>query len=217
MLRLVVAEDAVLFREGMVALLSRFGHRAVVTLDDATGLAAATAAHAPDLVIIDVRLPPTHTVEGLRAALDIRRNHPGQAVMVLSQYVATPYVAELLETTTAGGLGYVLKDRILNVPEFIDGVERVAAGSCVIDPDVIRHLLQRRRDPLSRLTQREREVLALMAEGRSNAAISAALTVTSKAVSKHINAIFTKLDLPPSCTGHDRRVRAVLTYLHRES
>jgi DNA-binding NarL/FixJ family response regulator len=208
-----VAEDAVLFREGMVALLARFGHEVVAALDDATMLTTAVAEHDPDLVIVDVRLPPTYNAEGLHAAVALRGDRPGLPVLVLSQYVATPYVAELLESTGDGGIGYLLKDRILDVSEFVDGVEQVAAGSCIVDPEVIRQLLGRRRDPLGRLTRREREVLALMAEGRSNAAISRALTVGNKAVSKHINAIFTKLDLPPSSSDDHRRVRAVLAYL----
>jgi DNA-binding NarL/FixJ family response regulator len=171
--------------------------------------------HRPDVVVTDVRMPPSFTDEGLHAALAVRRDHPGTPVVVLSQYVATAYAAKLLEsTTTSGGVGYLLKDRVLHVRDFVDAVERIAAGGCVIDPEVVRHLLTRRSSPLSRLTPREREVLGLMAEGRSNAAITRALTVSEKVIGKHISSIFTKLDLPADNTDDHRRVRAVLAYLH---
>lgn len=217
MLRIVLADDAVLLREGLVALLARFNHH-VVAVGDAIALAATVDDERPDVVVTDVRMPPTFTDEGLHAAVALRLRHPGLPVLVLSQYVATAYAAKLLESTDAGGVGYLLKDRILDVAEFVDGVERVAAGGCVIDPEVVRQLLTRRHDPLTRLTPREREVLALMAEGRSNAAITAALTISEKVVGKHINSIFTKLDLPADSTDDHRRVRAVLTYLqpHRQ-
>jgi DNA-binding NarL/FixJ family response regulator len=215
MLRVVLADDAVLLREGLVALLARFRHE-VVAVGDAAALAVAVDAERPDVVVTDVRMPPSFTDEGLHAAVALRQRHPGLPVLVLSQYVATAYAAKLLESTDAGGVGYLLKDRILDVAEFVDGVERVAAGGCVIDPEVVRQLITRRHDPLSRLTPREREVLALMAEGRSNAAITTTLTISEKVVGKHINAIFTKLDLPADSTDDHRRVRAVLTYLQRK-
>lgn len=212
MLRVVIADDAVLLREGLVALLARFNHN-VVAVGDAVAMAAAVNDERPDVVVTDVRMPPTFTDEGLHAAVDLRLRHPGLPVLVLSQYVATAYAAKLLESTDSGGVGYLLKDRILDVAEFVDGVERVAAGGCVIDREVVRQLLTRRHDPLTRLTPREHEVLALMAEGRSNAAITTALTISEKVVGKHINSIFTKLDLPADSTDDHRRVRAVLAYL----
>lgn len=212
MLRIVLAEDAVLLREGLVALLARFGHEVVATAGDATTLATVVFEHTPDIVVTDVRMPPTFTDEGLRAVLELRDKHPGLPVLVLSQYVATAYATKLLERTD-GPVGYLLKDCVLDVHEFVEGVERVAGGGCAIDREVVRRLLSRRNDPLSRLTPREHEVLALMAEGRSNAAITRALIISEKVVAKHINAIFMKLDLPPSSTEEHRRVRAVLTYL----
>ncbi|GAA0713126.1 response regulator transcription factor [Dactylosporangium roseum] len=214
-MRIILADDAVLLREGLVALLTRF-HHDVVAVGDAAALADAVDAERPDVVVTDVRMPPSYTDEGLHAAVALRVRHPGLPVLVLSQYVATAYAAKLLESTHPGGVGYLLKDRILDVADFVDGVERVAAGGCVVDPEVVRQLLTRRHDPLRRLTPREREVLALMAEGRSNAAITTALTISEKVVGKHINAIFTKLDLPADCTDDHRRVRAVLTYLQRK-
>jgi DNA-binding NarL/FixJ family response regulator len=213
-LRIALAEDAVLLREGLVAILSRCGHRVVTAVGDATALTAAVAEHRPDVVVTDVRMAPTFTDEGLRAALALRADHPGLPVLVLSQYVATAYAAELLESTSSGGVGYLLKDRVGQVTEFVDAVEQVAAGGCVIDPQVVGQLLATRHDPLRRLTPREREVLALMAEGRSNTAITRALTITEKAVSKHIGSIFTKFDLHADAEDQHRRVRAVLTYLH---
>ncbi|GAA4735803.1 response regulator transcription factor [Phytohabitans rumicis] len=212
-LRLVIADDAVLLREGLVALLARFSHEVVAVAGDADGLAAAVAEHAPDIVVTDVRMPPTFADEGLRAALALRRDHPRLPILILSQYVAAAYADTLLASTPDGGVGYLLKDRVLQVRDFVDAVERVAAGGCVIDPEVVRHLLARRRSPLARLTPREREVLALMAEGRSNAAITRALIVSEKVVGKHISSIFTKLDLPADNTDDHRRVRAVLAYL----
>jgi DNA-binding NarL/FixJ family response regulator len=211
-LRIVIAEDAVLLREGLVGLLARFGHEVVAAVSDGPALIAAVDEHRPDVVVTDVRMPPSHTDEGVRAALALRHDHPGLPVLVLSQYVAHVYAATLLESGTEGGVGYLLKDRVGQVADFVDAVERVAAGGCVIDPEVVRQLLSRRRDPLARLTPREREVLALMAEGRGNAAIARSLVVTEAAVGKHINAIFAKLDLTPSTEDH-RRVRAVVTYL----
>jgi DNA-binding NarL/FixJ family response regulator len=212
-LRIALADDSVLIREGLVALLTRFGHEVVAAVGDATALTEAVAEHRPEIVVVDVRMPPSFTDEGLHAALALRRNHPGLPVLVLSQYIATGYAAKLLEPSDASGVGYLLKDRVGKVAEFVDAVERVAAGGCVIDPQVVRQLLALRHDPLARLTPREREVLALMAEGRSNAAITRAMTITEKAVSKHIGSIFTKLDLPAENGDDHRRVRAVLAYL----
>ncbi|WP_084965751.1 response regulator transcription factor [Thermoactinospora rubra] len=213
MLRIVLADDAVLLREGLAALLARFGHDVVASAGNPDTLVGAVAEHGPDVVVTDVRMPPTFRDEGLRTAVALREEHPGLPVVVLSQYVATAYAARLLESSGWGGLGYLLKDRILDVRQFVDGVEQVAAGGCVIDPEVVRRLVARRRDPLARLTPREREVLALMAEGRSNAAVAKELVITEKVVGKHISAIFIKLDLHPDDTGDHRRVRAVLAYL----
>lgn len=212
MLRIVIAEDAALLREGLVHILARAGHQVAEALDDATGLADAVDRHRPHVLVTDVRLPPTHTDEGLRAALAIRADHPGLPVLVLSQYIAHSYAAQLLESSTDGGIGYLLKDRVAHVPRFIEAVEHVAAGGYIVDPEVVRQLLTRRRDPLARLTPREREVLALMAEGHANTTIARLLTVTDAAIHKHITAIFAKLDIPSTGDEH-RRVRAVLTYL----
>ncbi|WP_327088437.1 response regulator transcription factor [Nonomuraea sp. NBC_01738] len=207
-MRLVLAEDAVLLREGLVSLLTRFGHHVAAAVPTAEALLEAVAEHAPDLVITDVRMPPTFTDEGLRAALAIRK--AGTKVLVLSQYVEQTYAAELLDT--GEGVGYLLKDRIGDVKEFVQAIDQVAAGGTVVDPEVVRQLLGRRRAPINRLTPREREVLALIAEGKANAAIAKELFVTEAAVAKHIAGIFTKLDLPPTADGH-RRVLAVLAYL----
>ncbi|MEU5860040.1 MULTISPECIES: response regulator transcription factor [unclassified Nonomuraea] len=211
-MRVVIAEDAVLLREGLVGLLERFGHTVAASVGDADALVAAVAEHRPDAVVTDVRMPPGFTDEGLRAALDLRRRHPGLAVLVLSQYVEQTYAAELLESGDGAGVGYLLKDRIGDVREFVDALDRVAAGGTVVDPEVVRQLLRRRRDPLARLTPREQQVLGLIAEGRANASIARELVVTEAAVAKHIAGIFTKLDLPPESDGH-RRVLAVLAYL----
>ena len=220
-LRIVIAEDGVLLREGISGLLHRFGHQVVAAVGDAAALAAAVEAHEPDVVVTDVRMPPGFTDEGLRAAVALRAARPSLAVLVLSQYVEQTYAAELLEADPrrgAGvgyllaGVGYLLKDRVGDVEEFVDAVRRVAAGGTVIDPEVVRQLLGRRRDPLERLTPREREVLALMAEGWSNGAIARTLVVSEAAVAKHISGILAKLDLPPAEDDH-RRVRAVLAYL----
>jgi DNA-binding NarL/FixJ family response regulator len=214
-LRIVLAEDSVLLREGMSELLRRFGHAVVAAVGDAPALAAAVEAHEPDVVVTDVRMPPGFSDEGLRAAVALRAARPSLAVLVLSQYVEQTYAAELLDAGPGGrgaGVGYLLKDRVGEVEEFVDAVRRVAAGATVIDPEVVRQLLRRRRDPIERLTPREREVLALMAEGWSNGAIARTLVVTEAAVAKHIGAILAKLDLPPDTDDH-RRVRAVLAYL----
>ncbi|MFC4529695.1 response regulator [Sphaerisporangium dianthi] len=211
-LRVAIAEDVVLLREGLAGLLERFGHEVVASVGDAGALLAAVEEHEPDIVVVDVRMPPDFTDEGVRAALDLRAGRPELAVLVLSQYVEQTYAAELLDAGAGVGIGYLLKDRIGEVRDFVDALERVAAGSTVVDPEVVRQLLGRRRAPLARLTPREREVLGLIAEGRSNAAIARRLVVTEAAVSKHIAGILNKLDLPPAEDDH-RRVLAVLTYL----
>ena len=214
-LRIVLAEDAVLMRAGLAGLLERFGHTIVADVGDAESLITSVTVHHPDLVITDVRMPPGYTDEGLRAAVRLRASDPGLAVLVLSQYTATAYAAELLGPTGQAGVGYLLKDRIGEVADFADAVIRVAAGETVIDPDVVRQLLARQRtqSPLDRLTPREREVLGKMAEGHSNTSIARALSIGDAAVAKHIGNIFTKLDLPAE-DGH-RRVLAVLTYLRK--
>jgi DNA-binding NarL/FixJ family response regulator len=213
--RVVIAEDAVLLREGLAGLLERFGHTVVASVGDAAMLIAAVDEHRPDIVVADVRMPPGYTDEGLRAALETRTSHPGLTVLVLSQYVEQTYAAELLGSGTGRGVGYLLKDRVGDVREFVDALVRVAEGGTVIDPEVVRQLLSRRRDPLARLSPRELEVLGLIAEGRSNASIARELFVSDAAVAKHIASIFTKLDLPPAADGH-RRVLAVLAYLQAD-
>jgi DNA-binding NarL/FixJ family response regulator len=211
-MRVVIAEDSALLREGLAQILSRFGHRVTAAVGDAPSLLDAVAADKPDAVVADVRMPPGFRDEGLRAAVELRRRYPSLAILVLSQYVEQTYAAELVET--GGGIGYLLKDRVGDVDEFVTALERVAAGGTVIDPEVVRQLLSRRRlqGPLERLTPREGEVLALMAEGRSNGAIARRLVVSEAAVAKHVNSIFAKLDLPLAADDH-RRVLAVLTYL----
>jgi len=211
--RIVIAEDSVLLREGLARLLADFDEEVVAAVGDAEAAKLAVAEHEPDLVLLDVRMPPNHSDEGIRAALAIRRSHPAVAVLVLSQYVEQHYAAELLAGDTAG-VGYLLKDRVADVREFVDAVRRVAAGGTALDPDVVSHLLahSRRRDPLAVLTPRETEALSLMAEGRTNAAIASIMTVSEGAVEKHVSSIFTKLDLAPADTDH-RRVLAVLRFL----
>ena len=211
-LRVVLAEDSVLLREGLAGLLTRFGHEVVAAVGDAATLRAAVESSRPDIVVTDVRMPPGLTDEGLRAAVELRRRHPALPVLVLSQYVETTYATHLLESGDGTGVGYLLKDRIGRVEEFVEALHRVAAGGTVVDQEVVRQLLRRRRDPLGALTPREREVLALIAEGRSNGAIAARLVVTEAAVAKHIRAILQKLDLPQDEQDH-RRVLAVLAYL----
>jgi DNA-binding NarL/FixJ family response regulator len=211
-LRIVLAEDAVLLREGLVGILERAGHQVVAAVGDAEALLAYTAREAPDVVVVDIRMPPTHTDEGLRAAARIRADHPGIAILVLSAYIAEAYVPELLDSAPGGGVGYLLKDRVGHVREFLDSLDRVVRGETVVDPQVVRQLLGRRRDsgPLATLTEREREVLALMAEGRTNGSIAEHLVVSEAAVRKHVGNIFAKLPLDPES---DRRVSAVLAYL----
>jgi DNA-binding NarL/FixJ family response regulator len=212
-MRIVIAEDSVLLREGITRLLAEYGHEVVAALSDASELLATVTLHEPDLVIVDVRMPPTHTDEGLRAAVELRAVRPATPVMVLSQYVEERYAAELLELGTVG-VGYLLKERVADVREFVDAAQRVANGGTALDPEVVSQLLVRSRHtgPLDTLTPREREVLGLMAQGLSNVAISSALVVSAGAVEKHISNIFTKLDLPPSELEH-RRVLAVLRYV----
>ncbi|GAA4545293.1 response regulator transcription factor [Amycolatopsis samaneae] len=216
-LRIVLAEDAVLLREGLIELLGRFGHQVVAAVDDAEGLLTAVDETRPDVVVTDVRMPPGFTDEGLQAAVALRDRYSEVGILVLTQYVATAYAFELLESGVrcGGGLGYMLKDRVGAVTEFIGAVERIADGGTVIDPDVVRQLLRRQQKnhPVDRLTLREREVLALMAEGRNNAAIAAELGVSQAAVAKNIGNVFVKLNLSEA-SGH-RRVLAVLSYLRR--
>ncbi|MDO8403129.1 MAG: response regulator transcription factor [Pseudomonas sp.] len=212
-MRIVIAEDSVLLREGLTRLLADYGHEVVAALGDAEGLGAAVETANPDLVILDVRMPPTHTDEGLRAAVALRATRPATPVLVLSQYVEERYASELLAMGTVG-VGYLLKERVADVRDFVQAAQRVADGGTALDPEVVSQLLvrSRRRAPLDSLTAREREVLSLMAQGLSNAAIAAALVVSDGAVEKHISSIFLKLDLPPSEHEH-RRVLAVLRYL----
>ena len=211
-MRVVIAEDSVLLREGLTRLLSDGGFTVVAAVADASELLRAVASEQPDLVVVDVRMPPTHTDEGIQAALVIRRQYPSVAVLVLSQYVEERYATDLLSAQTSG-VGYLLKDRVAHVSDFLDALRRVAAGGTALDPEVVAQLLVRRRDdPLDRLTPREQEVLRLMAEGRSNNGIVEALRVSASAVEKYVSSIFTKLDLPPSDTDH-RRVLAVLRFL----
>lgn len=212
-MRVVIAEDAVVLLEGLTRLLGDAGHDVVAAVPDATGLLAAVAEHRPDVAVVDVRMPPTHTDEGLRAAVQIRRDHPETAVLVFSQYVEERYAAELLAGSPRK-VGYLLKDRVADVREFVEAVERVAEGGTALDPEVISQIFSRsrRREALAALTPRERDVLAAMAEGCSNAAIAQRLVVSEGAVEKHISNIFSKLGLAPSDAEH-RRVVAVLTYL----
>ncbi|GGV05878.1 DNA-binding response regulator [Kitasatospora herbaricolor] len=208
----MIAEDSVLLRAGLVKVLEAVGFEVAAAVGDAEELLAAVEEHAPQVVVTDVRMPPGFTDEGVRAALMIRRQWPEVAVLLLSQFVEERYAADLLATNTSG-VGYLLKQRVANVDDFVDALQRVAEGGTALDPEVVAQLLVRRNsDPLERLTPREREVLGLMAEGRSNAAIAAALVVGDSAVAKHINSIFTKLDLPPADATH-RRVLAVLRFL----
>jgi DNA-binding NarL/FixJ family response regulator len=216
-MRIVIAEDSVLLRAGLVEVLEKFGIEVAAAVADADSLLKAVDQHHPDLAIVDVRMPPTFTDEGIRAALALRRGSnaggPPVRVLVLSQYVEERYATELLSEQTSG-VGYLLKDRVADVKEFVDALNRVADGGTALDPEVVSQLLLRRRnDPLDRLTPREREVLGLMAEGRSNAGIASALVVSDSAVAKHINNIFAKLDLAESPDNDHRRVLAVLRYL----
>ncbi|MEU8288101.1 response regulator transcription factor [Micromonospora sp. NPDC048905] len=212
-MRVVLAEDSGILRDGLTYLLTDRGHLVLAAVADPEALRAAVDEHRPDIAVIDIRMPPTYTDEGLRAALAVRAAHPGTPVLLFSQYVETRYAAQLL-AGGAGGVGYLLKDRVAEVGEFVDALTRVAAGATVLDPEVVTQLLGAARggEDLARLSERERTVLALMAQGRSNAAIAAALFLSVGAVEKHITSIFGKLGLPPSESDH-RRVIAVLRHL----
>ncbi|BBZ36459.1 response regulator transcription factor [Mycolicibacterium confluentis] len=212
-MKVVVADDSVLLREGLIRLLTEGGHEVVAAVGDGPSLVQAVETHRPDVSVVDVRMPPSHTDEGLRAAVEARHRVPRSPILVLSQYVEASYADDLLADGT-GAIGYLLKDRVVAVTEFLDAVQRVASGGTVLDPDVVAQLVVRRRrdDPLRQLTLREQEVLTLMAEGRSNTNIARTLVVSDGAVEKHIRSIFTKLALPPDSEQH-RRVLAVLTYL----
>ena len=212
-MRIVIAEDAAILRDGLAQLLADRGHEVVAAVRDGDALRAAVAEHVPNVAVVDVRMPPSFTDEGLRAAIAIRRERPGVGVLVFSQWIETRYAAELLATSSSG-VGYLLKDRVADVGEFLEALTRVARGGTALDPEVVTQLFgaSRRGDALAVLTPREREVLGLMAEGRSNAAIARRLVVTERAVEKHVANILTKLDLPPSEEDH-RRVLAVLRYL----
>jgi DNA-binding NarL/FixJ family response regulator len=211
--RVVIAEDAALLREGLVRLLEDRGHVVCAAVADGDALLAAVAEHRPDVAVVDIRMPPTHTDEGLRAALELRRVRPDMGVLVLSQYVETRYAARLL-AGDGGGVGYLLKERVADVADFAEAVARVGEGGTALDPEVVRQILAAAHRPvgLAGLTARERAVLALMAEGRSNAGIASALVVSAGAVEKHVASIFAKLGLPAS-ESDNRRVLAVLRYL----
>ncbi|MEU7004880.1 response regulator transcription factor [Nonomuraea sp. NPDC046570] len=212
-MRIVIAEDAVMLREGLCMLLTSRDHEVVAAVGDGDALLAAVAEHGPDIAVVDVRMPPSHTDEGLRAAIQIRRDHPSVGVLVFSQYIETRYAAQLL-AGGAHGVGYLLKERVADVKDFLAALDRIAAGQTVLDPEVVTQIMgaSRRTETLGTLTPREREVLAMMAEGRSNNAIAVALFLSYGSVEKHVTQIFTKLGLSPSDNDH-RRVLAVLRYL----
>ncbi|WP_163511741.1 response regulator transcription factor [Fodinicola acaciae] len=211
----VLAEDGVLLREGLAGLLTRFDFEVLASVGDAEALEAAVAEHRPNLVVTDIRMPPGFTDEGLRAAVRLRAADPSLAVVALSQYVEQSYAAELLDSAGGARVGYLLKDRVVDIAEFIGSLRQVLDGGTVVDPQVVRQLLRRNSDPLSRLSARELEVLALVAEGHSNAAITKLLFVSEATVGKHVGNIFAKLDLPPAEDSH-RRVLAVLAYLRSD-
>jgi DNA-binding NarL/FixJ family response regulator len=212
-IRVAIAEDSGVLRDGLVQLLADRGFAITASVSDAEGLRASIEQDCPDVAVIDIRMPPTFTDEGLRAAIDLRRRHPGLGILLFSQYVETRYAADLL-ADDAAGIGYLLKDRVADTSDFVEALVRVASGGTALDPEVVTQLLgaSRRTDSISRLSTREREVLSLMAEGRSNAAIATTLVISEGAVEKHVANIFTKLDLPVSQTDH-RRVLAVLRFL----
>ncbi|GAA1672792.1 response regulator [Streptomyces yatensis] len=211
-LNIVLAEDSPLLRDGLVSVLTRVGHQVPAAVGDADALIAAAHEHDPDIVITDVRMPPGNADDGLRAAVALREHRPTLPILVLSQYIEQSYATHLLDLGSETGIGYLLKDRVSAVTQFASAVEEVAAGATVMDPEVVRQLLRRRQDPLRRLTPREREVLSLMAEGRTNGEIARGLYVTEAAVNKHVSSILQKLDLRLDGQGH-RRVLAVLAYL----
>ncbi|MFF1919832.1 response regulator [Streptomyces sp. NPDC058221] len=211
-LRLIVAEDAVLLREGLIGLLQRVGHEVVAAVGDADALVAAVRADRPDLIVTDVRMPPTMSDDGLKAAVRLREEFPGLPVLVLSQYVERSYALGLLDSGGGAAVGYLLKERVAAVADFTAAIDRIAAGGTVVDPEVIQQLVRLRQDPLERLSPREREVLALIAQGRTNAGLAAELYISEAAVNKHVGNIFAKLDLPVGAEGN-RRVLAALAYL----
>ncbi|HVU73639.1 MAG TPA: response regulator transcription factor [Mycobacteriales bacterium] len=212
-MRIVIAEDAAVLRDGLVQLLEQRGEEVVAAVGDAAALVAAVEEHAPDLAVVDIRMPPTHTTEGLQAAIALRAERPELGILVFSQYVETRYAAQLLAAGSER-VGYLLKDRVADVSEFVDAIRRIAAGGTVLDPEVVTQLMgtSRRTDKVATLTPREKDVLALMAEGRANAGIASALHLSAGAVEKHVTSIFMKLDLAPSADDH-RRVLAVLRWL----
>jgi DNA-binding NarL/FixJ family response regulator len=212
-LRVAIAEDSAILRDGLVQLLLDRGFEVIAAVADADALAVAIGRERPDVAVVDIRMPPTFTDEGLRAAIELRRRHPGLAILMFSQYIETRYAEQLLGDD-ATGIGYLLKDRVADVSQFVEALERVASGGTALDPEVVTQLMgaSRRRDSISVLTTRERDVLSLMAEGRTNTAIAEALCVSEGAVEKHVTNIFSKLDLPVSQSDH-RRVLAVLRFL----
>jgi DNA-binding NarL/FixJ family response regulator len=212
-MRIVIAEDSAILREGLAQLLTMRGHEVIAAVVDVPALFEAVAATPPDVAIVDIRLPPSHTDEGLRAAIRLRRELPGTGVLIFSQYVETAFVAELL-AGGSDGVGYLLKERVVQLDDFVDALHRVAAGGTALDPEVVTQLFgrSRHRDLVAELTPREREVLGLMAQGRSNTAIAASIRASERAVEKHVTNIFGKFDLPPSEADH-RRVLAVIRYL----
>ncbi|ONK15487.1 response regulator transcription factor [Streptomyces sp. MP131-18] len=216
-MRIVIAEDSAILREGLVQLLGLRGIEVAAAVGDAEALLAAVAEHRPDAAVVDIRLPPGHSDEGLRAAVAIRRDHPGTGTLIFSQYIETRYAAELIGDGAAG-VGYLLKERVMDIAEFTDSLRRVAAGGTALDPDVVGRLFGAARgaNALDALTPREREVLAMMAEGRTNQSIAASFVVSERAVEKHVAHIFLKLGLPPTEPGH-RRVLAVLRFLEHTS
>jgi DNA-binding NarL/FixJ family response regulator len=210
-MRIVIADDAAILRDGLAHLLTTRGHEIVAAVGDAQALRTAVAEHGPDVAVIDIRMPPTHTDEGLRTAIELRRDHPDVGILLFSQYVETRFASDLLAGSPAG-VGYLLKERVGDIDDFVDALNRVASGGTALDPEVVGHLLNAGRRGVGALTPRERDVLGLMAEGRTNAAIAKTLVVSDRAVEKHIANIFLKLGLPPSGDDH-RRVLAVLRYL----